>query len=403
MPVDPGWYPVDHRPTIERRLVHLEPTRAAFDAFRAADLPGPVTMLNLVRFREQADYARSPELAPPDDVSGADAYLAYQRAVAPLLARVGGELVETATGGPVLVGPDDEHWDLVLLVRYPDVAAFTSLATDPDYLAVVGHRTAALADSRLLPLQAPHPPRFHDRDLRDAEFRAVDLADATFRGVRFSGATMRGVDLDHVTIDADVTGTVVNEVEIAPLVEEELDRRDPDRVAMRPTDPDGFRAAWEVLGRRWDETVDRARRLDPDLLHASVEGEWSFVQTLRHLAYATDTWLRRVILGDPRPWHPLSLPFDELRPHPEVPWDREARPSLDEALALRDDRRDQVRRYLDDLDSATLESDTEPVDGPSWPPADRYPVRECLRVLLDEEWNHRRYAERDLDVLEQRT
>ena len=56
-----------------------------------------------------------------------------------------------------------------------------------------------------------------------------------------------------------------------------------------------------MVERLWDGTVARARRLDPDLLHESVDGEWSFIETLRHLVFATDSWIRRAILGDPAP------------------------------------------------------------------------------------------------------
>ena len=83
-----------------------------------------------------------------------------------------------------------------------------------------------------------------------------------------------------------------------------------------------------------------------------------------------------------------------------VPRDRAARPSLDEALALRLDRQAAVRRYIDALDDATLASDTVPVEGPGWPEPRSYPVRECLHTVLNEEWRHRQYALRDLAVLE---
>ena len=85
---------------------------------------------------------------------------------------------------------------------------------------------------------------------------------------------------------------------------------------MRPTDPAGFREAWDVVERLWGETVERARRLDPELLHESVDGEWSFIETLRHLVFATDSWIRRAILGDPSPWDPLDLPWDEMADTP---------------------------------------------------------------------------------------
>ena len=91
-----------------------------------------------------------------------------------------------------------------------------------------------------------------------------------------------------------------------------------------------------------------------------------------------------------------------MTPHPEVPWDRDARPSLDEVLVLRADRQAAVRRVIEGLTDEQLASETEPVEGPAWPPANRYPVSEALLTILNEEWEHRRYAERDLTVLENR-
>ena len=86
---------------------------------------------------------------------------------------------------------------------------------------------------------------------------------------------------------------------------------------MRPTDPDGFREAWHILDRLWEGTLDRARRFTPDQLHECVDGEWSFIETLRHLVFATDCWVRRAILGDPSPWDALGLPLAELPDGPE--------------------------------------------------------------------------------------
>lgn len=254
--------------------------------------------------------------------------------------------------------------------------------------------------------------RFERVDLRDSRFERVDLNNTRFRSVDLAGVqirdaflrqvVMRGVELVDVEIDGDIENVTVNGVDIGPLVDAELNRRYPDRAKMRPTDPAGFREAWDVLERLWDGTVDRARRLRPEQLHESVDGEWSFIETLRHLVFATDCWVNRAILGDPAPWHPLGLPWDEMPETPGVPQDREARPSLDEVLALRRDRRATVRRLLDDLTDESLAGHTTPVEAPGWPKPDSYPVRKCLSVVLNEEWEHRQYAERDLAALEAR-
>jgi uncharacterized damage-inducible protein DinB len=211
---------------------------------------------------------------------------------------------------------------------------------------------------------------------------------------------MRGVELADVDIDGELKNVTINGVDVAPLIEAELDRRDPERTKMRPTDPAGFREAWDIIERRWADTVARARQLEPELLHESVEGEWSFIQTLRHLVFATDAWIRRVMLGDPRPWDPLDLPFDTFRELPGIPCDLEARPSLDEVMALRADRMATMRSVLDELTEEQLSSHTEPVAEPGYPESESFPVRDCLLCILSEEWQHRLYAERDLTALE---
>jgi hypothetical protein len=243
--------------------------------------------------------------------------------------------------------------------------------------------------------------RFERVRLIGAEFRAVNMTDVKIRGALVKDATLHGLELCNVDISAELVNVTVNGVDIGPLVEAELNRRYPDRAKMRPTDPAGFRAAWDVIERLWDGTVRRARTFDPLLLHESVNGEWSFTETLRHLVFATECWIYRGILGQPAPWHELSLPWDEMPDTPGVPRDRSVRPSLDEVLELRRDRMATVRELVDDLTEEFLAGDTEPVDGVGWPPAgQRFPVRECLLTVLNEEWEHRLYAERDLDALD---
>jgi hypothetical protein len=242
--------------------------------------------------------------------------------------------------------------------------------------------------------------RFDRIDLSSVEFRASYIADARFRGVEMTGVVMRGVELFDVDIYGEIGNLTINGVDVGRLVNAELDRRYPERTKMRPTDPAGFSEAWDVVERLWADTVERARRVDPELLHESVGGEWSFIETLRHLAFATDSWIRRAILGDPSPWDPLDLPWDEMPDTPGVPRDRDVRPSLDVVLELRRGRMSTVREVIDGLTDESLDVDTEPVEGPGWPEPRSYPVRECLLIILNEEWEHRLYAERDLDALE---
>jgi len=158
--------------------------------------------------------------------------------------------------------------------------------------------------------------------LNDARMRAVDLTGAQIRGALFHQSRLRGVELGDVEISGELQNVVVNGVDIAPLVDAELNRRMPERARMRPEDSDGFRAAWAILERLWEGTVARARTLPEAALHRSVD-EWSFIQTLRHLNFASAAWVGRMILGNAAPWHPLHLPWDEAPGWDGIPWDRE--------------------------------------------------------------------------------
>ena len=192
--------------------------------------------------------------------------------------------------------------------------------------------------------------RFERVDLSGSEFLAVNLRGSRFRGVALSGSVLRGVELGNVDINGEIENVTVNGVDIGPLIDAELNKRYPDRVKMRPADPAGFREAWDTVERLWDQTVARARRLPPE----------------------------------------------------SVPRDRAVRPPLETVLALRRDRMSTVREFVDGLTDASLNASTEPVEGPGWPPPRSFPVRECLLVVLNEEWEHRLYAERDLAALEAR-
>jgi len=242
---------------------------------------------------------------------------------------------------------------------------------------------------------------FEGVDLSGSRFTTVLFNDSVVRNADLYRVTMRGVEILDSRIDGEIRNLVINGVDVTRYVEDELDRRYPEKPLFRPTTADGYREAWDVNERLWAETVDRARKLDPERLHESVDGEWSFTQTLRHLAFASESLVGRAVLGDPSPWHPLSLPWDTMAPTPGVPHDRDARPSLDEALALRHEAMSLVRRVLAGLADTRLDEQTPPCVGPGWPrEGDTFPVRECLSVVLNEEWWHRRFAERDLAALE---
>ena len=132
--------------------VYLEATQAAGRTLFLRGIEGPVVMLNLLRFRDVADYSAAPHLAPASPISGTAAYQRYMAHTLPHLHASGGEVIFLGQGGQFLIGPPTEQWDAALLVRQRSLADFMAFSTNAAYLAGLGHRVAALTDSRLLPL-----------------------------------------------------------------------------------------------------------------------------------------------------------------------------------------------------------------------------------------------------------
>ena len=127
----------------------IDPTRAQFDAFKGLDRDHPIEMLNLVKLREKAEYPSDHSLSD-QSLSGADAYANYGSETAPILAKVGGEILWRGGFETVLIGPSDEAWDAVFIARYPTAHAFLAMVSDPDYQRAVVHRQAAVETSRLI-------------------------------------------------------------------------------------------------------------------------------------------------------------------------------------------------------------------------------------------------------------
>jgi len=125
---------------------YIDPTTEAFAAFRMSDRPGPINMLNLVRFRNKAAY--------PDgrNATGREAYAAYGRESHPVFSRLGGRIVWRGSFEQMLIGPAEERWDTCFIAEYPSVAAFVEMIRDPVYREAVKHRQAAVLDSRLIRL-----------------------------------------------------------------------------------------------------------------------------------------------------------------------------------------------------------------------------------------------------------
>jgi DinB family protein len=245
---------------------------------------------------------------------------------------------------------------------------------------------------------------FVDRDLSGVRMRDVNLTGARMHGLMMADVKITNAFLRNADIDGYIGGLKVNGVEVAPLIDAELNRRHPERAKLKPTDPAGARQAWEVVETMWAATVERARLLPEHALHEHVDGEFSFTETLRHLIYATDAWIYRVIFGEPMPFHPWGVPPDGPPTKPMfAAWGIEvdADPTLDEVLEVRADRMTRVKDYLQDATAAELARTAVAADEIGWPLGEHQALS-CLHVIFGEEWAHHQYATRDLAIIEAR-
>ena len=126
--------------------MHIDPMREVFGRFRSLAEEGPIHMLNRVRLRDEAEYPDGTE------ATGAEAYAAYGRESAPVFKRVGGRIAWSGDFRLMLIGPEDEKWDVCIIAEYPSGAAFVEMVKDANYQKAVRHRQAAVLDSRLIRL-----------------------------------------------------------------------------------------------------------------------------------------------------------------------------------------------------------------------------------------------------------
>jgi hypothetical protein len=249
---------------------------------------------------------------------------------------------------------------------------------------------------------------YHD-DGNNAAFRGATFMVADLAGARFVDCDMTGVKIvDACLMNVDVSGyvdaLVVNGVDVTEFVGAELDRRHPERVQLRGVGTaDDFRAMWDLVERLWSGAVARAERLPEPVLDERVDGEWSFIETLRHLVFITDSWASRTILDEPMPFHRLGLPQTAYAPTDAAAlgMDLDARPSFAEVMEARADRMALVSRIVEDLTDIELGRICTRSPAPGYPEESRA-VGECLGVLMEEECEHLRFAMRDLAVLEAR-
>ncbi|MCW2814457.1 MAG: pentapeptide repeat protein [Nocardioides sp.] len=239
------------------------------------------------------------------------------------------------------------------------------------------------------------------------QLEGAHLVEVSLRGTRFTdcdltGVVMRSVELADVDVDAPwlfetETRVLVNGVDVVPLVRAELERRFPGRDLMTADDPDGLRAAWAAVEAAWAGAQERAAAMPAGTVDVSVDGEWSFAQTQRHLVLATDLWARGAVLGVERPLHPLGLADASAG---DAGLDTSvfttAAPTYEEVLEARADRVATVR---DLVATVTADDLARPATNP-WNPQRPETALSCLHTVLHEEWEHLRFAVRDLDAIE---
>ncbi len=232
------------------------------------------------------------------------------------------------------------------------------------------------------------------QELKNVRIRDSDLSGAYLRGVNFSNVKIEDAWLFNTDISGEIGGLKINGVEVAPLIDAELDRRHPERTKLRATTVSELREAFDTVEEMWSPTIERARALGPQKLHERVNGEYSFVETLRHLIFATDAWVTRMVLRVPDAYHACAVPPDLP---PDAPPDEG--PGLDEVLEVRTDRLGKIGEYLASATDDDLTKIVTPPDATGHPQGQQQ-VLACFRVLLNEEWWHHQYATRDLAVLE---
>lgn len=228
---------------------------------------------------------------------------------------------------------------------------------------------------------------FEGRDLANAVFWGVSLKGALFRDADFSDSRIFHGILSRVEIDGLIDRFVINGVDVTDYVNQR-DRWYPLRNQLESVDGDGLRKAWGEISNRWEmllASVDKS----PDLFSLTVNGEWSLIQTLRHLIFAMDKWFDLPILGKTE-FNAIGIPNTGSRDYRWPGLDISATPTVDEVLRVRAAKSAKFGSYLNAIDvadfppNAFIEENGE------------VPTIRCFHVVLEEEFEHLRYMVRDI-------
>ena len=234
-------------------------------------------------------------------------------------------------------------------------------------------------------------PQEFEGDLAGAVFWGADMKGATFRDVDLTGTKISHAWLVDVEIDALVGNLVINGVDVTEFVNER-DPWYPLRAMLRPATPADMRTTWAAIEAAWALTTDMAMALPEASLYESENGEFTFVESMRHLVFATDKWFTAPILGEPL--HPIGLPNRGSLDYPFPGLQLHLAPTLHETMAVRDDRVARVRDFTESVSADAFGRSIDVLEnGP-------HPLIECLYTVFEEEFWHNRYVRRDLAILE---
>ena len=236
-------------------------------------------------------------------------------------------------------------------------------------------------------------PNLAGKDVRDINFEGARLRNVNLHNAHVTGAWMEGA-----RIDGDFEGLLMNGVEVAPLIEAEIERTHPVLKQLRTLrTADDLRANLETAFGIWDELIARASALDESVVHERVDEEWSFSETVRHLVYATDAWFRHGVLDLPQPYHAIAVSHSEATGHdPGI--DLDAKPTFAEVVAVWRENQAEMRNFASGLRDDDLKREQEPTASAGHPYG-KHSIRTCFWVINNEAYWHSTYAARDLDAL----
>lgn len=232
---------------------------------------------------------------------------------------------------------------------------------------------------------------FEDRDLAESVFWGVNLRRSMFRDTDFGGSTFFHVLLKDVSIDGIVERLVVNGVDVTEFIAEH-DPWHPLRTMLEPQSASEFGDAWAMLTTEWDRLVEYATAMPPRHLVESVDGEWSFRDTLRHLVFVRDKWFASPILGRVE-FIDMGLPNTGSRDFGWPGLDLQVDPTVSEVLGVRARQNAELAAWLANAVFDSLPPEVAVLENGT------VPTVMCLHVVLEEEFEHLRYATRDLEVL----